>query len=83
MAESTYEIVFNGELVQGAERDTVITNLAGLFKTNNEKIARLFGGGEFIPADDVCSHALQAQADADADSAGKDHEHAEVEADDT
>ena len=48
VAESTYEIVFNGELAEGAERDTVITNLAGLFKTSNDKIARLFGGGEFI-----------------------------------
>ena len=48
MAESTYEIVFNGELAEGAERDTVITTLAGLFKTSNDKIARLFGGGEFI-----------------------------------
>ncbi len=48
MSEQTYEVVFGGDLVPGANKDRVVENLAALFKTSNDKITRLFSGGEVI-----------------------------------
>ena len=48
MAEESYEVVFHGKISSGRDQATVISNMAKLFRSSEDKIARLFSGGEFI-----------------------------------
>ena len=48
MADESYEVVFHGKITKGRDQATVIANMAKLFRSGEDKIARLFSGGEFI-----------------------------------
>ncbi|EKF72957.1 hypothetical protein A11A3_16075 [Alcanivorax hongdengensis A-11-3] len=44
MSETRYQLVFSGQLVNGADPDTVKANLARLFKMDAARVETLFGG---------------------------------------
>ncbi len=44
MADQRFAVVFSGQLVDGAERDSVRDNLAKLFKVEPAKVAKMFTG---------------------------------------
>jgi hypothetical protein len=44
MDQPLYDIYFTGELVEGIDANTAKTNLANLFKTSPESVAKLFNG---------------------------------------
>ena len=48
MSANDWEVVFSGEVAEGHDRAAVIANLARLFRTGEDRIARLFSGGEFV-----------------------------------
>ena len=48
MNANDWEVVFSGEVAEGHDRAEVIANLARLFRTGEDRIARLFSGGEFV-----------------------------------
>lgn len=48
MADESYEVVFHGKITTGRDQAMVVSNMAKLFRSSEEKIARLFSGGEFI-----------------------------------
>ncbi len=43
-----WEVVFSGQVAEGHDRAEVIANLARLFRTSEDRIARLFSGSEFV-----------------------------------
>lgn len=44
MGENTFQVIVNGELVEGFQRDDVIRQVAQLFKTTPDKVVALFSG---------------------------------------
>ena len=48
MSEELFDVVFFGILQTGNDKDTVMQNMATLFKTNAEKIAPYFAGGRKV-----------------------------------
>ena len=44
MSQNTFEVVFKGKLVEGAEADQVKARVAALFKVDVSKVERLFSG---------------------------------------
>ena len=44
MSEKTFEVVFQGQLVEGAALEKVKANVAALFKVDVAKVERLFTG---------------------------------------
>ncbi len=48
MSEELFDVVFFGILQTGKDKDTVMQNMATLFKTNAEKIAPYFAGGRKV-----------------------------------
>ena len=48
MSEPVFDIVFYGIIQPGKEKETVIDNMAGLFKTTPEKIRPFFAGGRRV-----------------------------------
>jgi hypothetical protein len=48
MADARFNIVFSGELVAGADPETVKANLAKVFKMDAARVEKLFGGGPVV-----------------------------------
>ena len=48
MSEKVFDIAFYGIIQPGKEKETVIENMAGLFKTTPEKIRPFFAGGRKV-----------------------------------
>lgn len=48
MSEAGYDVVFSGQLVEGAALDQVKANVAKLFKVEVARIERLFGGSPVV-----------------------------------
>lgn len=48
MSEELYEVVFYGEIVEGAELDQVKAKVAAMFKADAAKLAQLFSGKRVV-----------------------------------
>ncbi len=59
MSEELFDVVFFGILQTGKDKDTVMQNMAALFKTDAKKLAPYFAGGRKVIKGNINAEAAE------------------------